>query len=318
MLWRLLDYLDGLYPQILAKPEFRGKKLICRVVLSLIYRINNLLCWYYHTIDKNRMPSPEECDYVVSLTTYPARIGNLWRVIEMLFHQKGIKEKYAVCLYLIEEEFNGIPLPKKIVELQERGLVIKFEKENLRCHNKYFYAFQEFPDKCVITVDDDLQYNHRTVSALVEVHKGFPKCIVFNRGNIIVPQQSFNKFGSWIPYTTPREPRFDVCPAGVGGVLYPAHSYSMRIFDAQTIRETCLSADDMWLNFMCRLQGTKVVCTGLKTTYMVLPDTSQANALYLTNVTEGESGNDKQIKNISEWAKRELECDFYVNLKDNA
>ena len=314
MLWRLLDYLDGLYPQILAKPEFRGKKLICRIVLSLIYRINNLLCWYYHTIDKNRIPSSEECDYVVSLTTYPARIGNLWRVIEMLFHQKGIKEKYAVCLYLIEEEFNGIPLPKKIVELQERGLVVKFEKENLRCHNKYFYAFQEFSDKCVITVDDDLQYNHHTISALVTAHKKFPNFVIYNRGNIIASQQSFNKFGSWESFMIPDEPRIDICPAGVGGVLYPPKSYSKHIFNIQVIKNTCLCADDMWLSFMCRLQGTYMVCTGLKTTYMVLPDTSQSNALYLTNVTEEGSGNDRQIKNISEWAMRTFGCDFYINV----
>lgn len=311
MLWRLLDYLDGLYPQILAKPEFRGKKLICRVVLSLIYRINNLLCWYYHTIDKNRMPSPEECDYVVSLTTYPARIGNLWRVIEMLFHQKGIKEKYAVCLYLIEEEFNGIPLPKKIVELQKRGLVIKFEKENLRCHNKYFYAFQEFPDKCVITVDDDLQYNHRTVSALVEVHKSYPQCIVCNRALKIEKGVGYE---GWQTFRKTEYPSINIFPTGVGGVLYPPHSCNEKVLNEEIIKETCLRADDLWLNFMSRLNQTRVVCTGLKTTYMLLPDTSQTHALFITNTAVEDNGNNNQIKAISVWALAEFGYDYFVNI----
>ena len=154
MLARLLDFLDGIYPSVNSRAPFFGQKLLRRVILSGIYRINNFLCWYYHNIKKKKISNPDECDYVVSLTTYPARVGNVWRVIEMAANQRGIKDKYAICLYLIESEFEGIDLPAKIKELQARGLTVKFNKENLKCHNKYFYAFKDYPEKTIITIDE--------------------------------------------------------------------------------------------------------------------------------------------------------------------
>lgn len=171
MLARLLDFLDGIYPSVNSRAPFFGQKLLRRVILSGIYRINNFLCWYYHNIKKKKISNPDECDYVVSLTTYPARVSNVWRVIEMAANQRGIKEKYAICLYLIKSEFEGIDLPVKIKELQARGLTVKFNKENLKCHNKYFYAFKDYPEKTIITIDDDLQYNHHTISKLVMFNK---------------------------------------------------------------------------------------------------------------------------------------------------
>ena len=126
MIAKLLDFLDGIYPSVNSRSPFVGKNLLRRVILSGIYHTNNFLCWYYHNIKKKSISSPEEADYVVSLTTYPARVGNVWRVIEMAANQRGIKEKYAICLYLIKSEFEGIDLPAKIKELQARGLTVKF------------------------------------------------------------------------------------------------------------------------------------------------------------------------------------------------
>ena len=136
MIAKLLDFLDGIYPSVNSRSPFVGQNLLRRVILSGIYHTNNFLCWYYHNIKKKSISSPEEADYVVSLTTYPARVGNVWRVIEMAANQRGIKEKYAICLYLIKSEFEGIDLPAKIKELQARGLTVKFNEENLKCHNK--------------------------------------------------------------------------------------------------------------------------------------------------------------------------------------
>ena len=47
---------------------------------------------------------------------------------------------------------------------------------------------------------------------------------------------------------------------------------------------------------------------------MVLPDSTQENALQKTNTNIEFAGNDKQISQISEWAKETFECDFFVGL----
>lgn len=311
MLAKLLDFLDGIYPSVNAHSPFIGKNLLRRVILSGIYHTNNFLCWYYHNIKKKSISSPEEADYVVSLTTYPARVGNVWRVIEMAANQRGIKEKYAICLYLIKSEFEGIDLPAKIKELQARGLTVKFNEENFKCHNKYFYAFKDYPEKTVITIDDDLQYNHHTISGLIKKNKEYPKCIIYNRGNRILKNEPYN---NWPFVENLTCPQHDVFPTGVGGVLYPPHCCNRFVTDMEVIKKTCLRADDLWLNFMSRLNHTKVVQTGLKSTYMVLPDTSQQTALWLVNNDVVQVGNDVQINEITKWSLKELNCDYFVNV----
>lgn len=82
----------------------------------------------------------------------------------------------------------------------------------------------------------------------------------------------------------------------------------------EVIKKTCLRADDLWLNFMSRLNHTKVVQTGLKSTYMVLPDTSQQTALWLVNNDVVQVGNDVQINEITKWSLKELNCDYFVNV----
>lgn len=311
MLARLLDFLDGIYPSVNSRAPFFGQKLLRRVILSGIYRINNFLCWYYHNIKKKKISNPDECDYVVSLTTYPARVGNVWRVIEMAANQRGIKDKYAICLYLIKSEFEGIDLPVKIKELQARGLTVKFNKENLKCHNKYFYAFKDYPEKTIITIDDDLQYNHHTISKLVMFNKKYSGCISFNRGNLIDKDKPYN---CWPFIQNMTTPCFNTFPTGVGGVLYPPNSCGSIVTNINVINQTCLRADDLWLNFNSRLKGTKVVQTDLKSTFMVLPDSNQQYALWATNNSSDSNENDKQIASISEWAKQNLNCDFFVNV----
>ena len=311
MLAKLLDFLDGIYPSVNAHSPFVGKNLLRRVILSGIYHTNNFLCWYYHNIKKKSISSPEEADYVVSLTTYPARVGNVWRVIEMAANQRGIQDKYAICLYLIRSEFEGIDLPAKIKELQARGLTVKFNEENLKCHNKYFYAFKDYPEKTIITIDDDLQYNHHSISGLIKKNKESPDCIIYNRGNRILKNEPYN---NWPFVENLTCPQHDVFPTGVGGVLYPPHCCNRFVTDMEVIKKTCLRADDLWLNFMSRLNHTKVVQTGLKSTYMVLPDTSQQTALWLVNNDVIQVGNDVQINEITKWSLKELNCDYFVNV----
>ena len=311
MIAKLLDFLDAIYPSVNSRSPFVGQNLLRRVILSGIYHTNNFLCWYYHNIKKKSISSPEEADYVVSLTTYPARVGNVWRVIEMAANQRGIQDKYAICLYLIKSEFEGIDLPAKIKELQARGLTVKFNEENLKCHNKYFYAFKDYPEKTIITIDDDLQYNHHSISGLIKKNKENPKCIIYNRGNRILKNEPYK---NWPFIDNMVTPCYNAFPTGVGGVLYPPNCCDSMVENIDVIKQTCLRADDLWLNFNSRIKGTKVVQTALKSTYMILPDSNQQYALWTSNNSGEQNENDQQIASISEWAKNELNCDYFINI----
>lgn len=91
-------------------------------------------------------------DLIISLTSYPKRIGYVWMTIETLLRQDVLPEK--IILYLSKRQFpkQYDDLPANLLKLQNRGLEIIFVDDDLRSHKKYYYAMTEFPDKCVLTV----------------------------------------------------------------------------------------------------------------------------------------------------------------------
>ena len=142
-------------------------------------------------------------------------------------------------------------------------------------------------------------------------NKKYSGCISFNRGNLIDKDKPYN---CWPFIQNMTTPCFNTFPTGVGGVLYPPNSCGSIVTNINVINQTCIRADDLWLNFNSRLKGTKVVQTDLKSTFMVLPDSNQQYALWATNNSSDSNENDKQIASISEWAKQNLNCDFFVNV----
>ena len=72
----------------------------------------------------NRKPRKQRV--IVSFTSYPKRIGDVWLVVETLLRQSMKPD--AVILWLAESQFPGRldDLPKRLVAQQERGLTIRF------------------------------------------------------------------------------------------------------------------------------------------------------------------------------------------------
>ena len=244
---------------------------------------------------------------IISLTSFPARINRLWMTCATLLNQDF--DNIHVMLWLSRDQFpNGIEmLPMKLLKLRGKGLDIRFVDDDLRPHKKYFYAMQEFPDNDVITVDDDILYNPNLVDALQKGHQKHQDCVICNRGTIV----SRDSYKNWKPNDKFDEERNDIMPTGIGGVYYPAHIFdNTPIFNKEAIKETCINGDDLWLNFMTRYKGKKVVQTGFKTGLITVLS-SQNSALCNENI--GENRNDLQIKQLSQWAIDNLDCDFYLN-----
>lgn len=250
---------------------------------------------------------------IVSLTSFPARINNLHITIVSLLNQNF--DNIHVVLWLSRAQFPKEMecLPRSLVRLTKKGLDIRFVDDDLRPHKKYIYAFKEWPDHCIVTVDDDIIYNPHLVEALVKMHEMYPDCVICNRGINIEK----NAYVSWkhTDDTQAGVPSHRIMPTGIGGVLYPPGCYDNKhIFDIDAIKRTCLNGDDLWLNFMTRSIGTKVVLTGFKTGLVTLL-TSQSSALCNNNV--GQNMNDVQIAAINDWANKELGISFYDKIEMN-
>ncbi len=241
-----------------------------------------------------------DCKVIVSLTTYPARINEVWIVIECMFRQLYRPDK--VILWLSKPQFEGIDLPDRLKTLEKRGLEICFVEDDLRSHKKYFYAVQQYPNDIIITVDDDVYYPKNIVSTLVSYHEKNSDCIISNRGHKITTDALNGKilpYKLWKKNIKKNKSSFFLVPTGVGGVLYPPNSLSQRIFDADLLKKLCFLADDLWLKVGSLLMNKKVIVTGVfSQTFIAIGKTQKTN-LHTLNSKQGNNNN--QFRNILDY-----------------
>jgi GR25 family glycosyltransferase involved in LPS biosynthesis len=82
-----------------------------------------------------------------------------------------------IVLYLASE-LEG-KLPQELQSLIAAGLEVRF-REDVGPHTKWFYAIQEFPDSCVIVIDDDQIYHPDLVRSLCKEHDRYPDKFISN------------------------------------------------------------------------------------------------------------------------------------------
>lgn len=277
-----------------------------RVGLSIRLRIRNFGYFLYYSISslvfkRHRITVNQELNrhgkLIVSMTTKPDRVHKTWMVIESVLRQ-DLKPD-GIFLYLPCEEFKDESvLPQKLIALKKRGLQIVFVVENLKPHNKYFYAMSAFPNANVLTIDDDKIYPSNLVSTLklyAEQHEG-EICSVLTR-QIVMTGCSAEKYLNWHLMKTNVGPSHDLLSLGVGGVLYPAGALHKDVFDKEQLKSKALLTDDLWIKIMALRNNTPVTSlAGLfKQPFLSLTGMGK-DQLMLKNIHGG--GNDVVFKDL--------------------
>lgn len=239
-----------------------------------------------------------ERQFIISFTTYPARMERVFQTIDSLFDQIEVADKIILCL-AVDEWNSRKELPDWLENYKKRGLEILWGEKNLKPHTKYFYSMQKFPEDIIITVDDDLIYNNKTTYTLIQSYIQYPDCVSANRVHVI----SFDENKNLLPYMQWKQqfqhcvlqPNMALLPTGVAGVLYPPHCLGKEAFDVHLIEDLCPTTDDLWLKIMCAKNGKNIVCAS---PFFVLNTVEelQSTGLYRMNRTGGE--NDRQLNNI--------------------
>lgn len=248
---------------------------------------------------------------IVSFTSFPARIADVWMVVESLKRQYVRPEK--IILWLSEVQFpKRASIPESLWCREDDSFEIRMVKEDIRSHKKYYYVMSEFPEYTFITCDDDVFYNPYMISHLITTSTKYPRCVVAN----ISAKMLFDKNGNILPYTQwdrsllqyASESRFQI---GVGGVLYPPHSLHELTLEKELFMKLTPLADDIWLNTMARLNKTPVVQSS--NTLISLPIKNDAPKL--SSVNKGlENKNDSQIKMVKNYLKEVGLTDVYSSL----
>lgn len=239
-----------------------------------------------------------ETKIIVSLTSFPGRIKKVAEALLPLFRQTLPPDR--IILWLAKEQFKRgeRSLPGALLKLKKYGLEIAW-CDDLKPHKKYYYSIKNNPDDIIITIDDDVIYTETLVEKLYEGYKRFPNAISALRVHKIIFKKdgSVAKYNEWIKEYPAEifEPRFDLMPTGVGGVLYPPHCFSNIVFDDRAIKDVCLWADDLWLKVDSLINNVPVVLVQGHTVLNYIEGT-QTNALWQKNVEL--NLNDEQMTNI--------------------
>ena len=192
---------------------------------------------------------------VVSLTSTPGRIKGILPTLRSLAAQT--KKPDLIILWL---DKGGVYPGRIISRISETGILIKYRKD-LGPNTKYYYAFREYKDDLVITVDDDIIYHKDMVRELYGTYLKHPGTVVARR----VHKMRFDRnrellgYKDWIwEYGDFDRPSHDLFATGTGGVLYPPAVMGLRCWESTDFRKVCPKADDIWLKFSELKNGIRV------------------------------------------------------------
>lgn len=288
------------------KKEVKLHGVLCTLkksFLKIIYRVNSSMTKLtvkcrrirYALNSKNR-----DYNVVISMTSYPPRFNSIYYCLKSLCLQSVKPDK--IIVYLGSDSSYDL-LTSSMKSFEKYGIQFSFKNENFKSHKKYYYAFSEFPNSLVVTVDDDVFYPRNWLKKLIRSHLKNPESICAWRVHkMVVENGKLQPYNSWFSeYRKCKEPSFSLFPTGVGGVLYPPRTFTKDVLDNDTFMSICENADDVWLKVLYTVNNKKVVWVPNNEVEMAETRSSQKVSLMQTNVIE--ERNDRFIRNVLEHFK---------------
>ena len=261
-----------------------------------------------------KLSPQQDTSVILSLTSYGKRVkGSAVFTVYSLLRQTVRPER--VVLWLNEDEFNDQNLPSDLRFLCDYGLEVRYSKD-IGSYTKIIHSLSAFPDKHIITADDDLYYSKNFVQEFVEAHRQHPQTIITGFAKVPVSDgnQQLAPYEAWPEYhhisASFQYDSSKILPLGVGGVLYPSHVFDDEVSNEAVFTALCPKADDIWLYVMgLRSQVEKRVLTESRIAYYhtdLLRQYFTKDRLTATNRFKGE--NDVQLQALLEHYKLRIQC----------
>jgi hypothetical protein len=300
----IVDFFDRLYSSIITSNKILEKikfYSFCRLSIRILA---NIIIPQYFLLTKNnksntiRNSKNKSRRIVVSLTTFPNRINNVWIVIETILRQSMKPD--LIILWLSKEQFQShVSLPKKLLSQQDRGLQIRIVDGNIKSHKKYYYTLKEFPNDYMLTIDDDIYYRSIMIEDLYNYSTKYPRSIIAQYGyKIKWDGEKLQPYSSWSIINYETFPNTYTFFGSGGGTLFPPDSLAYEVLNHSLFTSLTPTADDVWLNAMCRLKQTRIVKTKYFSYHLPI---IFFNNLTLHSLNNGLNKNDEQINNLIDY-----------------
>ncbi|MGJ1436892.1 hypothetical protein [Sphingobacterium siyangense] len=268
---------------------------LCRFIIRSIANLVLPIYFKYYAANE----ADKSCEMtIVSLTSFPKRINKVWLVIECLMRQD--LRPARIILWLSKDQFSDIDaLPQSIKSQIKRGLDVRLVEGDIRSHKKYYYAFNEYYDYNIITVDDDMYYPEDFIKTLIYSGLNKPGAVICCYARTLK-----RKEGVLLPYNT-WDRAINGCNSvnelffgSGGGTLFPSGALYKDSLKIDLFLRLTPLADDIWLNAMCRLNRTSIEYIQFITGYLPI---NIANNETLASKNLDEDLNNKQIENVNNY-----------------
>lgn len=239
-------------------------------------------------------PIPHGLDrpLILSLTSYPPRFGVLALTLTALLRQTVRPDR--TILWLAGDDMPL--LPPEVTALTAQGLEIR-ETRDLRSYKKIVPALLAFPEAFIATADDDLAYPATWAEDLVRTAHAHPGRIVAHRAHRILRNAAgaMLSYELWQKNIAGAVEGPEVFATGAGGVIYPPGSLHPDTVDSDLFGALAPSADDIWLYWMARRQGSLVRHVGPKVRIVEWTGSQVQNLRGQNRGAAGQNGNDRAI-----------------------
>ena len=230
-------------------------------------------------------------ELIISLTSYHERFKTLPLVLNSLQNQTVLADKIELWI----EEKDKSFLPSKIFKF--RNIIIKFCENDLFSYKKIIPALKENDDRYIVTFDDDIIYPEESLEALISKSKEFPNDVIANKMHAMkVVNKLPDTYNNW-NHNFKGHNNYNFS-TGAGGVLYPPKCFYKDILDVKNMMLLCPSNDDIWLNWMVKLNKSQIRYSGINLDYSPIMIRIIKSGLYKKNVKQ--NFNDVQIKRMIE------------------
>lgn len=191
-----------------------------------------------------------------------------------------------MILYLTQEDSNLL----ETMEVYIPKFVSVRICEDLGPGKKLIPALRDFPDKKIITVDDDVVYPKDLIKRIVGYSLAFPLNIIAGRAHKITLGDDFTprQYSEWEHKVSVFEnPSTLLFPTGVGIICYPPKSLHPDALDVDTYKKNCLFQDDIWFYIQAIRKGTKFCLLPGDNQYEYIPETQTSGLWEIINSSGG-------------------------------
>lgn len=270
-----------------VKPKYSGLKTKYKEKIELRRKIKQSLQGAKR-LDKSTKPR-----FIISLTSYGYRLNSIAPLaVASLFRQTVMPDK--IVLWLTPNE----KLPRIFNSMVKLGLEIEY-CEDLKSYKKLIPALEKYPETVIITVDDDVLYPKDWFKKTLAAHKKDPKIILAHTAREITlnDKKGIVSYWDWPIMNKNKKNTHRILPNGIGGVLYPPHSFVDDVLDRELFTRLAPNADDLWFWAMSELKGTKRAL--INDGYHNIRDYDlDTVGLWNTLNNDEKTGNDAQLTNI--------------------